>query len=397
MSVEGTGGEDQQIPSDSAAEQHVTSDLVEPADPPEVPASDAAPPPKSPSPPPQRICLTNEQLQLLSKEDLANHWAEQDKFIDSLLSKIDSLENEAAAHGEWREGEERLRAQLAELQRKEHYHVMRLATKEHELQDLGAQVQEAKGLGSGPGHASMKQCLLDPAVNLLFERLKRDLDSARAKMEETQNELAAWKFTPDSNTGKQLMAKCRLLIKENEELGRMISSGRLAKLEGDLALQRNFSEELKKSQSELDEFLLEMDEDTEGMQGTIYYLQQQLRQAKDRVAQLTTQLSGGHNASAPQEEEPKGDSKALDEEGDVAEKLENTPGEGLGEQTPNGDHYRTSNDESIPNGGRKRAQSDVEEDCLGEGGDKNLDSPSGKRTKTEEPDEPMVENGVESQ
>lgn len=53
----------------------------------------------------------------------------------------------------------------------------------------------------------------------------------------------------NSNTGKQLMAKCRLLIKENEELGRMITSGRLAKLEGDLALQRNFSEELKKSQS----------------------------------------------------------------------------------------------------------------------------------------------------
>ncbi len=57
-----------------------------------------------------------------------------------------------------------------------------------------------------------------------------------------------------SNTGKRLMAKCRLLYQENEELGRMISSGRLAKLEGDLALQRNFSEEMKKSQS--GEFLL---------------------------------------------------------------------------------------------------------------------------------------------
>lgn len=45
------------------------------------------------------------------------------------------------------------------------------------------------------------------------------------------------------------MAKCRLLYQENEELGRMISSGRLAKLEGELALQRNFSEEMKKSQS----------------------------------------------------------------------------------------------------------------------------------------------------
>lgn len=45
------------------------------------------------------------------------------------------------------------------------------------------------------------------------------------------------------------MAKCRLLYQENEELGKMISSGRLAKLEGELALQKNFSEEMKKSQS----------------------------------------------------------------------------------------------------------------------------------------------------
>ena len=50
------------------------------------------------------------------------------------------------------------------------------------------------------------------------------------------------------------MAKCRLLYQENEELGRMISSGRLAKLEGDLALQRNFSEEMKKSQSGTDSY-----------------------------------------------------------------------------------------------------------------------------------------------
>lgn len=45
------------------------------------------------------------------------------------------------------------------------------------------------------------------------------------------------------------MAKCRLLYQENEELGKMTSSGRMAKLEGDLALQRNFSEEMKKSQT----------------------------------------------------------------------------------------------------------------------------------------------------
>lgn len=36
--------------------------------------------------------------------------------------------------------------------------------------------------------------------------------------------------------------------------------------------------------SELDEFLQDLDEDVEGMQSTIYYLQQELRKAKDLIA-----------------------------------------------------------------------------------------------------------------
>ena len=41
------------------------------------------------------------------------------------------------------------------------------------------------------------------------------------------------------------------LIKENEDLGKMISSGRLAKLEGELAIQKTLSEEMKQSQLEV--------------------------------------------------------------------------------------------------------------------------------------------------
>ena len=63
-----------------------------------------------------------------------------------------------------------------------------------------------------------------------------------------------WWLTPVlplrySQTGKRLMAKCRLLHQENEDLGKVVASGKLAKLETDLALQRNLVEELKKSQS----------------------------------------------------------------------------------------------------------------------------------------------------
>ena len=41
-----------------------------------------------------------------------------------------------------------------------------------------------------------------------------------------------------------------LYIQENEDLGKMISSGRLAKLEGELALQKNLSEQMKQNQLE---------------------------------------------------------------------------------------------------------------------------------------------------
>jgi len=32
---------------------------------------------------------------------------------------------------------------------------------------------------------------------LLFQRMKTDLDSEKDKLEQAQNDLSAWKFTPD--------------------------------------------------------------------------------------------------------------------------------------------------------------------------------------------------------
>ena len=54
--------------------------------------------------------------------------------------------------------------------------------------------------------------------------------------------------TQMSQTGKKLMAKCQMLIQENQELGRQLSQGRIAQLEAELALQKKYSEELKSSQ-----------------------------------------------------------------------------------------------------------------------------------------------------
>ncbi|KAF8778748.1 Pre-mRNA-splicing regulator WTAP like protein [Argiope bruennichi] len=231
-----------------------------------------------------RVRIAKEELEKMSKEQLQKCWNLQDQYIDLLESKLQS----GSEHSELmslRESEEKLKQQQLDASRRENILVMRLTTKEHEMQEFAGQIQELKQ-AQVPTIAQLRSALLDPAVNLLFERMRKEIEALKARLEETQNELSAWKFTPDSNTGKRLMAKCRLLYQENEELGKIISSGRMAKLEGDLALQKSFSEEMKKSQSELDELLLELDEDVEGMQSTIYYLQQQLREAKEQIAQL---------------------------------------------------------------------------------------------------------------
>merc|ERR1712098_391035 len=193
---------------------------------------------------------------------------------------IDMLEARLREMEEKGRGETSRRAQLL---------VMRLTSKEAELQEMTATLAELKA-AQAPSAAQLRQTLLDPAVNLIIQKLTKECEQLKKAAEEAQNELAAWKFTPDSATGKRLMAKCRQLYQENEDLGKMIASGRLAKLEGELALQKNLTEEMKKNQLEMDEFMAELDEDVEGMQSTIYYLQQQLREAKETIAKLESQL-----------------------------------------------------------------------------------------------------------
>ncbi|XP_059139976.1 pre-mRNA-splicing regulator WTAP-like [Physella acuta] len=169
--------------------------------------------------------------------------------------------------------------------RREHTLVMRLTNKEQELQDCMNQIQEMKQAQT-QNTAQLRSMLLDPAINLVFQRMAKEMDEHKEKLKQKQNELSAWKFTPDSQTGMRLMARCRVLLQENGELGKMISSGRTARLEGEIALHKALVTEMKKNQKELDEFLRELDVDVEGMQGMILMLQQQLKDARDQIARL---------------------------------------------------------------------------------------------------------------
>lgn len=223
----------------------------------------------------------------LGSADFLELWKEQNRYIDHLESKL-KIANQPDAS------------------RREHLLIVRLTTKEQELQELSNQIAELKA-SQVPSTAAMRNALLDPAVNLIVQNLKKELETTRNKLQETQEELSAWKFTPDSVTGKRLMAKCRQLLQENEEMGKMVTSGKIAKLEGELSMQKALCEEMKKNQIEMDDFVTELDDDMEGMQSTIMTLQQQLKEAKETIVNLAAQKSGaneniGNEYNAPDQD-----------------------------------------------------------------------------------------------
>ena len=61
---------------------------------------------------------------------------------------------------------------------------------------LQAQIEELKR-AQNPSTTHLRTMTLDPAVNLMFQRMKNEMDVCKEKLEQAQKDLAAWKFTPD--------------------------------------------------------------------------------------------------------------------------------------------------------------------------------------------------------
>merc|ERR1711937_1029720 len=198
------------------------------------------------------------------------------------------------------ETEERMNKQLAEAAKRENVLVLRLSAREQELQDVAAvAVKYRQQQASG---ATLRKTMLDPAINHLFLKMKTELKDTKEKLESAQSELNAWKFTPDSQTGKKLMARVRTLIQENQDLRNQLSSGNLAVLESKLQLQEKKNAELTSAQADTDAFVLQLDEEVEGMQAKIMSLEAQLNKANQQIKEL----EGKSPADSKAEVKPEG-------------------------------------------------------------------------------------------
>lgn len=249
---------------------------------------------------PKKVRLSESDMKTLTREELCTRWKQHEAYVQMLEAKYADLNSNDVTG--LKESEEKLKQQQQESARRENILVMRLATKEQEMQECTTQIQYLKQVQQ-PSAAQLRSSMVDPAINLFFLKMKAELEQTKDKLEQAQNELSAWKFTPDSQTGKKLMAKCRMLIQENQELGRQLSQGRIAQLEAELALQKKYSEELKSSQDELNDFIIQLDEEVEGMQSTILVLQQQLRETRQQLSQMN-QTQGTSSGAGPSRTSP---------------------------------------------------------------------------------------------
>ncbi|NXA74396.1 FL2D regulator, partial [Thryothorus ludovicianus] len=283
---------------------------------------------------PKKVRLSEADFKVLPRDELILRWKQYEAYVQALEGKYTDLNSNDVTG--LRESEEKLKQQQQESARRENILVMRLATKEQEMQECTNQIQYLKQVQQ-PSVAQLRSTMVDPAINLFFLKMKGELEQTKDKLEQAQNELSAWKFTPDSQTGKKLMAKCRMLIQENQELGRQLSQGRIAQLEAELALQKKYSEELKSSQDELNDFIIQLDEEVEGMQSTILVLQQQLKETRQQLAQYQQQQQQCQASNAGTSRTP---SSEPTEQGEAAGKdcsrLANGPSNG------SSSHQRTS-------------------------------------------------------
>ncbi|CDS43415.1 Pre mRNA splicing regulator female lethal2D [Echinococcus multilocularis] len=152
------------------------------------------------------------------------------------------------------------------------------------------------------GTAGLSCVRIDPCVNLVLSRFLRSLRSSEAQVAANQAELQRSKFTEDSQNGKRMMSRLRVLEKENAELARQKESGRPAKIANLIGLRRRFIERVRMESAHTEKLIDEAESEVEVFTSTLLMLQRQLSIAHATIEVLAVALAtapASSSASTP--------------------------------------------------------------------------------------------------
>ncbi|KAK3033489.1 hypothetical protein RJ639_032718 [Escallonia herrerae] len=167
--------------------------------------------------------------------------------------------------------EESLREQLEKAKKKEAAFIVTVAKREQEISDLKSAVRD------------LRAQLKPPSMQNLVEEKDK-------KVKELQDNVAAVNFTPQSKMGKMLMAKCRTLQEENEEIGNQAKEGKMHELSMRLALQKSQNVELRSQFEGLCKHMDGLTNDVEKSNEMGLILQQRLEEKDDEIKKLKQEL-----------------------------------------------------------------------------------------------------------
>ncbi|EES04471.1 hypothetical protein BDA96_04G036700 [Sorghum bicolor] len=208
--------------------------------------------------------------------------------------------------------EESLREQLEKAKKREAAYIVTFAKREQEIAELKSAVRDLK-TQLRPPSMQTRRLLLDPAIHEEFTRLKNLVEEKERKIKELQDNVAAVNFTPSSKLGKMLMAKCRTLQEENEEIGAMASEGKIHELGMKIAVLKSQNNELRNQFDVLYKHMDGVTNDVERSNEMVSILQEQL-EAKDlelaRLKETLSQKEGTQDAPVEERDEAGDDQKA---------------------------------------------------------------------------------------
>ncbi|CAH8608339.1 unnamed protein product [Schistosoma guineensis] len=130
----------------------------------------------------------------------------------------------------------------------------------------------------------------EPSMNLVYKKLHEITKEAQNKYRQSNDDMLAWRFSPESTIGKSLMSRIRQLLNANEELGRVNQTDRVARLESEAELQTTCMKEFIKTNEDIEGVLEEAYTDLEGLQSSLLILQQQINHTESVVETLQNEL-----------------------------------------------------------------------------------------------------------
>ncbi|GER38492.1 FKBP12-interacting protein of 37 kDa [Striga asiatica] len=200
-----------------------------------------------------------------------------------------------------RSSEESLREQLEKAKKKEAAFIVTFAKREQEIAELKSALRDLRAQLKPPSMQA-RRLLLDPSIHEEFTRLKNLVEEKDKKVKELQDNIAAVSFTPQSKNGKMLMAKCRTLQEENEEIGNQANEGKMHELTMKLALQKSQNTELRSQFEGICKQMEKLTGDVDRSNELVVILQEKLEAKDDEIQRLKNELLQG-NANVEEQNE----------------------------------------------------------------------------------------------